>query len=198
MTFPPDFTHREEKTELASVVAMVIAQLAPARRVVVQAGGCSGLWPLALAKFFDRVVTFEPHPDNFECLRANIATTPTIAAFNAALGARETQIGLKRNKAQAGLWRVDGDGDIPMMRLDDVMGDVPVDALVLDVEGSELAAMEGAERLIARHRPLIWFECVEHVEAIHDFLDRHGYVPPRDGIYLDRYSIHESRVLVGA
>lgn len=192
--YPPDLTYPAEKTATAAYAATSIAGLAPARRAVVQAGGCSGIWPLALAQHFEQVFTFEPEPTNFACLRANVATVPNISAYDYALGETRTCVGMTRPKAQAGLWRVTGDGDIQMVRLDDFLGDVAVDALVLDVEGSEVPAWRGAEQLIATHRPVLWFEFMNHTADIEAFLAAHGYTRPTHGIGGDCYSIHASRV----
>lgn len=193
MTFPPDFTMPKEKTVTAQAAAQSIAGLAPARRVVVQAGGCAGLWPLALAHYFAHVVTFEPDAQNFTCLRANVAARPNISAFDYALGNEAKLVGLTRPKPGAGLWRIDGDGDVQMIRLDDFVADLTVDALVLDVEGSEVAALKGAETLIATHRPLLWFEFLHHTEAIEAVLAEYGYTPPERGLGGDCYSVHSSR-----
>jgi FkbM family methyltransferase len=196
MIFPPDFTYPERKTEVAAYVAGAIAVLAPARRVVVQAGGCAGLWPVALAKWFDQVYTFEPEPENYRCLQANIAGHPGITAQPIALGDRHATVGLTRHKPQAGLWRVLGAGDIPMAPLDDLI-DGPVDALVLDVEGSEPAAWRGAAQLIAKWRPLLWFECLTHPAMMAQDLAAMGYGPPQQGHGGDWYSIHQSRMHEG-
>lgn len=193
MTFPPDFTYPAEKTVTAHLAAERIAALAADRRAVVQAGGCSGLWPLALAQVFAQVYTFEPDPVNFQCLAANVASQPNISAWHAAIGEAPAHVGLVRPRANAGLWRVDGEGEIPMVRLDDLI-DGPVDALVLDVEGSELSAFRGAERLIATHQPLLWFEYLHHATAIDAFLAAHGYATPRQGMGGDAYSLHTSRM----
>lgn len=193
MIFPPDFTHPDDKRDVAELAAKCIAGLSANRRAVVQAGGCSGLWPLALSTAFNRVYTCEPHPVNFQYLEKNVATVPTITAFPYAVGDREALVGLTRSRAQAGLWRVDGDGEIPMRPIDDLVGDAPIDALVLDVEGGELAALRGAERVIDSHHPLLWFEFLHDTDAITDFLIAHGYARPARGIGADWYSVHTSR-----
>jgi FkbM family methyltransferase len=190
--YPPDFTFPKEKTVTAEVAAHTIATMASDHRVVVQAGGCSGLWPLALAKHFKQVYTFEPATINFKCLKANVASVGNIAAFPCALGDKRQGVGLTRPKVGAGLWRVDGDGDVPMVPLDDILGDVVVDAIVLDVEGSEVQALRGAERLITAHRPLLWFENIHNTQAIEAFVMAHGYTVPARGVGGDCYSIHTS------
>ena len=194
MTFPPDFTYAAQKSLVARMAAQCIAGLAAGRGAVVQAGGCSGLWPLALARHFEQVVTFEPEPTNFRYLKANVSALPNVSAFDYALGETRARVGLTRPKPKAGLWRVDGDGEIPMVTLDEFVGDLVVDAIVLDVEGLEVDALRGAERLIDTHRPLLWFEFLHNAPEIEAFLAAHGYTPPARGLGSDCYSIHASRV----
>ena len=193
MTYPPDFTCPVRKAAVADAAATCIAGLAADHRAVVQAGGCSGLWPLALASRFAHVYTFEPAPSNFQYLAANVAGVPNVTAFPFALGATAHSVGLTRPKPKAGLWRVDGDGAVPMRALDAVL-DVPIDALVLDVEGSEVPALAGAARLIATHRPLLWLEGLEHADAIASWLAAHDYAPLAHGMGGDGYSVHTSRI----
>lgn len=191
--YPPDFACPAEKTETAEYVARTIALLAADRRVVVQAGGCAGLWPLALARHFEHVHTFEPDPTNYRVLCTNIGTAANITAHPCAVGDRRDKVGLTREKAGAGLWRVTGAGAIPMVRLDDAM-DGPVDALVLDVEGSEVAALRGAERLIDTYHPLVWCEYLHDADGIDALLAAHGYRRRAHGNGADYYSVHTSRV----
>lgn len=194
MVFPPDFTYPHQKVITAHVAAQCIAGLVSEHRAVVQAGGCSGLWPLALAHYFDHVYTFEPAPTNFRYLQANIVSTPNISARECALGDTQAWVGLTRPKPHAGIWRVSGDGEVLMEPLDDVVGDEPIDAIVLDVEGSEVAALRGAERVITTHRPLLWFEYLSHTDEIDAVLAGYGYAPAARGIGGDCYSVHRTRV----
>jgi FkbM family methyltransferase len=187
LIWPPDFTYRESKLHIAELAAARIAALSPQRRVVVQAGGCAGLWPRALAKHFEAVYTFEPEATNFQCLVHN-CDNPCIYPFRIALGDRPRTAGLDRHKAGAGLWRLAGDGSIPVLTLDSFC--LPAcDALVLDVEGSELDVLRGAGRTIATHRPLLWFEFMHGTDALAAWLSDHGYDRPRLGLQNDWYSL---------
>ncbi len=193
MTFPPDFTRPDKKARVAEIAAKVIATLAPDRRVVVQAGGCSGLWPLALARYFKRVITFEPAPSNFSYLRQNTQDVPNILAHNCGLGETQKRVGLTRPKERAGLWRVDGEGEIEITTIDAAFDFITnLDAIVLDVEGSEYSALLGAEQTIAANRPLIWFENLHNRLEIEGFLAAHGYRKPIPGLQHDYYSVYAS------
>lgn len=188
MIYPPDFTVPESKLFAAQMAAQCIAGLTRDHRGVVQAGGCIGLWPRALASKFGWVWTCEPAPSNVPYLEANIAGIPNITAAHVALGAESAAVGLTRPKPHAGLWRVDGPGDIPMWTIDAMVGDAPIDAIVLDVEGYEAQALCGAARTIERNRPVLWFEYLQHTAAIDSVLSAHGYPPPQPALGGDFYS----------
>lgn len=131
-------------------------------RVCIQAGGHVGLWPLKLSRHFDRVITFEPDPDLFQCLRRNTADVVNIICVQAALGPRRQVVRMRKHE-KAGSSAIDPAGDVlvNMDRIDDVMHDYDLeacDALILDIEGSEVEALKGAEQAIAHHWPVIHVE----------------------------------------
>lgn len=124
--------------------------------VAIQAGGCCGVWPADMARKFKVVYTFEPDPVNFRCLCAN-APAENVFKFNAALGDRHCRVGLDLRPDNVGAHQVDGSGNIPTMTIDDLALE-HCDLIYLDIEGSELAALRGAERTIAGCRPAIVVE----------------------------------------
>lgn len=124
--------------------------------VAVQAGGNCGVWPAAMGKKFRVVYTFEPDPVNFRCLCAN-AAAENVFKFNAALGALHDLVGLDRRPQNIGAHQVDGEGDIPTMRIDD-LGLRSCNLIYLDVEGYELPALAGAEQTVRDCRPVIVIE----------------------------------------
>lgn len=63
------------------------------RDVVIQAGGCLGLYPRLFAQYFKHVYTFEPVAINFYCLVQN-CQVDNVHKFNAALGATHKMVGV--------------------------------------------------------------------------------------------------------
>jgi FkbM family methyltransferase len=129
------------------------------RRLVIQAGGHLGIWPAALSVKFKRVLTFEPIMENYQvCLDAiqadNVRIYPT-ALSNTRRGRRITP-SLKRYSGSAFI-KDDGDIFILTKRIDDLPLEdmVLLDAIVLDIEGHEIEALEGGAETIARQRPVI-------------------------------------------
>ena len=124
--------------------------------VAVQAGGNCGIWPKAMGKKFRVVYTFEPDPMNFRCLCAN-APAENIYKFNAALGSRHRTTSLKLRPDNVGAHQIGGDGDIPMLKIDD-LALTACDLIYLDVEGFELNAISGGLQTISDFNPTIVVE----------------------------------------
>ena len=161
--------------------------LTPGRTVAIQAGGCLGVYPAYLSKYFASVITFEGLKTNYRKMRENI-TAPNVEMHFAALGSQVGTVGLRQERrtklsspAHEGIAHVSGSGRTPVVRLDEF--DFPVcDLLVLDVEGYELEALKGATELLARCRPVLMVEVNENcrhyglVEAdVRAWIADHGY-----------------------
>lgn len=126
------------------------------RRVCVQAGGNVGVFAKRLSTLFEVVYTFEPDPDNFACLCANVSAHNVIK-LQAALGANGGRVELNREPGNCGAHAVRGLGNLPVLALDSFeLG--ALDLLYLDIEGYEYYALSGAIRHIISYRPVIVIE----------------------------------------
>ena len=71
----------------------------------------------------------------------------------------------------------DGGRELPTVALDDFVMGAPPDAIKCDVEGAEMEAMRGAEKLLRAHHP--WILCEIHSQengrALREFLGGIGY-----------------------
>ncbi len=114
--------------------------------------------PVAVANPGVRVIAFEPHPDNATALRENIAANPgaRIDVREIALGAEPGHVHLTTDdERESGWFRVSDQGDgveVPMDTLDRALGDVRVDVMKIDAEGSEPAILCGAQQLLRDRR----------------------------------------------
>lgn len=146
-----------------------IAALLPhirGRDVIVQAGGNVGVYALALADHFQRVVTCEPDPTNYACLAKNLEARDSfkrVQATHAAFGDGFGWCSPVEVKARnCGAHRVDfipamQPGPVSVITIDSLMLDA-CDCIWLDVEGSELMALVGAAETITRFSPTISVE----------------------------------------
>lgn len=128
--------------------------------VVVQAGGCCGMYPRFYKNYFKQVYTFEPHPDNFACLDVN-CVGEGYHKYNMALGA-----GLAENVAlsrgydhNVGMYQIDeiSTGDVAMCTVDSLNLE-RCDLIHLDIEGYEGKALLGASNTIQKFKPVIIVE----------------------------------------
>lgn len=149
---------------------------------VVQAGGNLGQWPLYLAQKFKTVWTFEPSPINFSCLCLNTQGVNNIFKFQAGLGRYNTFMGIQEDVGNCEGTFIGGEGTIPIVALDSVWPrQMPLDLLLLDVEGFELEAVMGASEIIDQWGPPIlleWRAFDRHTfdpEELHSLLEKWGY-----------------------
>jgi FkbM family methyltransferase len=107
------------------------------------------------------VVAYEPSPRNFRLLTMNLQLNGIdgVVTFNAALGDRSGRIQFTENSINTGNSRVapsDGEITVDMETLDRTIAADwgSIDLIVMDTEGSEVAAMRGAQSTLARTRNL--------------------------------------------
>lgn len=138
-----------------------------------------------------RVTAFEPAPRAAELLRRNlrINSISNVRAIEAALGEREGQMELIVDmdvSNQLVLEAPEGrrTRSVPVVRLSDAVGSGPFALAKLDLEGAELAALRGAEALLAGGGlPVLLLEALENQlrrlggsrEEVFDLLERHDY-----------------------
>jgi len=128
------------------------------RDYCVQAGGNVGIWPIMLAKSFGQVYTFEPEPINFACLVRNCAFDENIHMFKGGLSNERSAASVNFTPRNAGAHTMAiGEGDVTLGALDDLRLE-GCDFLCLDIEGCEPLALQGAAKLIYKHRPVIQIE----------------------------------------
>ena len=125
---------------------------------VVQAGGNCGLWPMALSYKFKSVYTFEPDHANFAALAHNCSNHDNVVCIQAALGnGTEAPIHLEGPRTNCGAYQVAPGGHIPVLTIDSLR--LPSCGLLcLDIEGYEAKALQGAQALLRRCRPVILLE----------------------------------------
>ena len=124
--------------------------------MAIDVGGHCGLWSKELVKIFDHVHAFEPVEIHRACYVKNVPEG-SYTLHACALGEEEGMVKIHTTEGSSGDSWVDGNGDIPMHRLDD-MGLEGVDFIKIDCEGYELHVLRGAEKLLLRDKPVIIVE----------------------------------------
>lgn len=190
------------------VTEAVVAQLRPGMTVL-DAGANLGYFTLAMALLVGptgRVHAAEPNSRLATLLRQSVAlnsfddrVTVHQHPLGAALGT-EVVLRVPDGRPMNG-HVVPGSGPMamPVRTVDDIIGDGPLDAIKIDVEGAEWDVWQGMEKVLARGRPMIVFlEFNKHrladPDAFLDSIARHGFslawIHPKNGILpVDRATI---------
>jgi FkbM family methyltransferase len=131
----------------------------------VDVGGMLGVYSYFLSRLAAHVYTFEPHPELFEKLRESFGRNVTVLPYALSDAAGVAELALP----QAGAGEVIGRSTIepganlefdrrlvrvPKRRLDQ-LGIADIGFIKINVEGHELAVLEGARQSIASFRPTI-------------------------------------------
>jgi FkbM family methyltransferase len=144
------------------------------RRTILDIGANIGAHSLSFSRHFGQVLAFEPNPQVFEKLKANLALNPEarIEPF---------RIGLSDRPGEAVFYQPLEHGDnlglgtfdpasrtepctvvtLPIERGDAFLANRqvgPIDAIKIDVQGLEAKVLAGLRATIERDRPLIWVE----------------------------------------
>lgn len=144
-----------------SKIDLALAAVSDKEGMAIDVGGHVGLWSHWLAQAFRFVVAFEPVDLHRQCFGRNV-TADNVLLLPVALGERDGKVSIHTSAGSSGDSWVKGDGDITLMRLDDVAAvrdaTMPVRFVKLDCEGYELFALRGAEATLTKHRPVVMVE----------------------------------------
>lgn len=132
------------------------------RRLAIDIGAHVGLWATHLTKDFRIVHCFEPILQHRECFISNLKRANYIL-HPVAVGAEPGFVNFRLNNSSSGDTWVDPEnktrGSIEQVTLDSYLeGIEEVDFIKLDCEGYELFALQGAEQIIRRNKPIIIVE----------------------------------------
>jgi len=151
-------------------------------RTCIQAGANVGIWPVALARKFETVITVEPDAANYQALLCNIRAFPNIrhsrVAFGADVGSGSIDVPQQGN---IGAHQVIAGADFSIITIDS-LGVNDCDLLQLDIEGYEHFALMGAVNTLSKCKPVVVLELkglgVKHGytdQATMNFLSDFGY-----------------------
>jgi FkbM family methyltransferase len=171
----------------------LLAEAVPSGGTVLEGGAHLGFVTIHAARAVGpdgRVVTFEPNADVHAALRENLAANGVadrVSLVPKALGASSGTARFYLREDTSSLLDLAADArptEIEVARADEeVTG--PVDVIKLDVEGSEVAALHGSERLFAAGAPrAVFVECFPRLleaagtsqDELVSLLEGRGYV----------------------
>lgn len=140
-------------------------------------GGNVGAISIALADAVGpngKVHTFEPNPNNFSRLSANLALNPElnerVVLNNLGISDEPGTLFWTEDPGNPGNGMLSDTGDIKteVITLDsycETAGIEKLDLLKVDVEGMELKVFQGAEKTLSRFKPVIYFETLSRFSS---------------------------------
>lgn len=116
---------------------------------------------------YKRVYLFEPNELSIDLARQHLNEYPNIYFYKYALGAKHEILYFDSESGPASKISSDGKTKVEVVPLDNII-DEYVDYIKLDIEGYEVKALIGAEKIISKFRPMI---AVSVYHDIKDFID---------------------------
>jgi FkbM family methyltransferase len=105
---------------------------------------------------FRKVIAFEADPAVLSGLRSFMQALGSRALLHeSAVAARTGVVHFSGDGIGGGRVTVNSSAEVPCVSLDDALVHEPVTMIKMDIEGSELKALEGAHRVIWRDRPVL-------------------------------------------
>ncbi len=147
-----------------------------------------------------RACVLEPSPEQFQRTGENLRGYSRAELFPYGAYDKNTTLRFEVDSVDVSSAKIAESGglEIEARRLDDLLGDRPVTFLKMDIEGSELAALRGAERIIRQQRPKLAV-CVYHKPE--DMWEIPGFLldcHPDYKLYLRHYSISYTETVLYA
>jgi len=175
---------------------------------VVDAGGCFGDTALAFADEVGaegHVYSFDPLPVHCRIIREAIAMNtrlgPRISVFETGLADTNRAADCKHSRGGVIDPGARIANDLPTRTLDSMVseGAIPrVDFIKMDIEGSELAALRGAEQCLRRFRPRLAISLYHRPEDFFTIPLWIGSLGCGYQLFLDHYSIHHEETVLYA
>jgi len=140
---------------------------------VIDIGANIGYYALQEAKVCKQVYAIEPAPDNYERLVENIKLNnySNINTHNVAIGDKSGSIQFKLSPApnwhRVAIGTDNNTITIPIMTLDELIGNKTVDLVRMDVEGYELNILKGMTKTIKKNS--LWLFIETHKQLIKEF-----------------------------
>jgi len=124
----------------------------------IDVGANVGLWTVPLSKKFNKVISFEPMTQVYECLLENTKGIDNVVLNNFALGSEQKNVDMTYDPNNTGNSFINGnEGNIKVKTLDKSFMP-PFDLIKIDCERHELEVLKGAVNTLLKYKPIIIVE----------------------------------------
>lgn len=147
---------------------------------------------------YKKIVCFEPDKSTYEILKRDLNNKKWIETYCGGLWSCDTKLHFNNGKKLGSSVSENGKDEIIVKAIDNMETCQDTTFLKMDVEGSELEALKGAEQTIKKNHPKLAI-CIYHSNQ--DMIDIIEYVHktfPEYKIYIRHHSIFESETVMYA
>jgi FkbM family methyltransferase len=102
---------------------------------------------------FDAVYAFEPDPATFEKLTNNFRGEPRVHPIHAGLHSHVGQLRFRDDASRGAIFTSDGQIEMPVTTIDEVLGDQRITYVKMNIEGAEIDALNGGRNAIGTWLP---------------------------------------------
>ena len=131
-------------------------------------GGCYDMWTSIrfdqlCPNMYSKIFAFEPDPKNFKICKKKIAMHQLqhVQLIQAGMWNKTTTLHFCAEGQATSSFCDEGEISVPVVTLDEIVGDERVSFIKMDIEGSEMKALQGACKVIQRDKPLCAI-CIYH------------------------------------
>ena len=122
---------------------------------------------------YKRIIGFEPDNKNFNIMKESLKDIENKFLYNSGVYSSNTKLNFNEDKGDCSNFSELGDSVINVMKLDDIEECREATFIKMDIEGSELEALKGAENIIKTNKPKLAI-CIYHSD--NDFVDIINYI----------------------
>ena len=160
-----------EKELLEGLKFHIFKKIDSSNSVCIDVGANVGNHSLYFSQFFNKVYSFEPHPEIFELLKFNVRKNKNVNIFNFGLSNKnkEMKIGNDTDTSCGSSYMRDNSNfrckdifDTQVKIFDDFFNDInekkKISFIKIDVEGSEFNVLQGMKKILKKLSPIICLE----------------------------------------
>jgi len=199
-----------EKQILEGVEDCIFNKIDTQNSICLDVGANIGNHTLNFAQFFNKVYSFEPHPETFELLKFNVRKSKNVKIFQFGLSNKNDEMIIAhnqyttygscslRNKTDLKSEKETDAFNVQVKKFDDFFNNINkennISFVKLDVENHEFNALQGMEKTLKQNSPII---CVEQHDNYFDYFGKELSSPVinflKDNEYIFFYELSYSR-----
>lgn len=146
-----------------------------------------------------KIYAFEPDVSNIEKVRTQIneMNLTNVEIISAGLWNCNTTLHFSSQGSIMSKIDDNGDSDISVVEIDEIIDD-RVTFIKMDIEGSELKALQGAEKIIRKYKPKLAISIYHRLEDIIEIPNYIYQLVPEYKLYIRHYAFNESETVLYA